>query len=215
MRVRISTTTRAVRAQRVVGAWPAVVVRGADEIELLLQRPDPDAEDHAAIAHAVEGAVALGQLEWVVVGEHEHVGREADPARARREVPEGGERVPVPRATARDLRCRQRDVLTAGEVVIAGAVGGLGDAQRAPRSPRPLPRARASWTTWSRPACRRRARIVGAHPCMYPPASTGIDCPVIVRLSSLARNSARFATSSVDEMSRSATPWSMRARCVS
>jgi hypothetical protein len=34
-----------------------------------------------------------------------------------------------------------------------------------------------------------------------PPASTGIYCPVIVVLSSLARNNARLATSWVDEMS--------------
>jgi hypothetical protein len=43
------------------------------------------------------------------------------------------------------------------------------------------------------------------YPSMYPPASTTTDCPVIMRLSSLARNSAALAMSDGFEMSRSAT----------
>ena len=62
-----------------------------------------------------------------MVGKDEHVRRETDALGAGREVPEGGERIPVHRPTAVELGSRQRDVLAAREVVVAETVGGLGD----------------------------------------------------------------------------------------
>ncbi len=115
------------RLQRVIGAWSPVVEGGTDEVELLLQRADPDSEDHPAVAHPVEGAVPLGDLQRMVVGEDEHVRREPDALGASREVPEGGERIPVHRSAAGELGSRQRDVLAAREVVVAEAVSRLGD----------------------------------------------------------------------------------------
>ena len=41
--------------------------------------PTPEPEDQPAAGHLVERAVALGDLEWVVVAEDEDIGGEADP----------------------------------------------------------------------------------------------------------------------------------------
>ena len=95
---------------------------GAEQVELGLERADPDTEDQAAPAHHVERAVTLGDLEWVVVAEHQHMRREANAFGAGREVAERRERVVVAAAAhGRDVG-GDRDVLAAGEVVVAERV---------------------------------------------------------------------------------------------
>ena len=64
--------------ERLVAACAAVVERRAEQVELGLERPHADAEDEPPVGDAVEGAVALGNRERVVVAEHQHVGREPD-----------------------------------------------------------------------------------------------------------------------------------------
>ena len=118
---------RAQRPQRVVAARPAVVEGGADEVELLLEAADADAEDEPAVADLVQRAVALGDLERVVIGEHQHVGGQPDPLGAGGQVAERGQRIPVAGPAAVPLGRGQGDVLAAGEVVVAEPVCGLGD----------------------------------------------------------------------------------------
>ena len=101
----------------------AVVERRAQHLEFGLQRSDPDAEDHSPTRDAIEGAVALGDRERVVVAEHEHVRREADARRDRAEVAERGERIPVATAAhGRDV-LGDDDVLAARDVLVPEAVG--------------------------------------------------------------------------------------------
>ena len=79
------------------------------------------------MADRIERAVTLGDLEGVVVPEHEHAGREADALGARREVAEGRQRVPVPTPSTTGLRRGYADVLGARHVVVAEPVRGFGD----------------------------------------------------------------------------------------
>ena len=69
---------RAKATQCIVGAHATVVERHAELCELLLQRPHPDTQDEPATADHVERAVPLGDLEGMVVPEHEHERCEAD-----------------------------------------------------------------------------------------------------------------------------------------
>ena len=138
-----------------------------NEVELVLQRTDTDPEDHPATAEHVQRAVALGQLEGMVVGEHEHIGRELDVGGARGEVAEGGERVPVARATAIELRGGQGDVLTARHVVVAEPIGGLGDARDVVDGGGDLPLTIRTWLH-SHDGCADRQLDV--HGCSLSPA---------------------------------------------
>ena len=105
-------------ADRVVGSCAAVVEVDAEERELLLQGPDADAEHEASTRHRVERAVALHDLERMVVPEDEDERDEADGGGARGEVAEHCERVPIGAAAALgDLR-RDGDVLAARHVVV-------------------------------------------------------------------------------------------------
>ena len=75
----------------------------------------------------VERAVALRDLEGVVIAEYQDLGGEADAGGLGGQEPEGRERVPVGAAALdRDVG-GDGDVLAAGEVVVAEAVGGAGD----------------------------------------------------------------------------------------
>ena len=55
------------RPQRVVAAVTAIVERRAEEVELLLEGAHPDAEDQPAAADVIQCAVALYDLQRVVV----------------------------------------------------------------------------------------------------------------------------------------------------
>src|SRR5262249_39909698 len=68
--------------QGVLVEGAAVVELCAEEAELLGEGPDADAQDEASIAKAIERAVALRDLEGVMVRQHEHVRDEADARRA-------------------------------------------------------------------------------------------------------------------------------------
>ena len=111
-----------------VAALAAIGERSAQQRELLLERADADAEDQPSAGDRVERAVALGDLERVVVAEHEHVRLEADERRAGREVAERRQRVVVARtAPSGDLARGHGDVLAAREVVVAEPVGRFRD----------------------------------------------------------------------------------------
>ena len=142
------------RPQRVVAAWPAVVERRADEVELLLRGADADPQDQPAVADHVQRAVALGDLERVVIREHQHVGRQPDVLGARGQVAEGGQWIPVARSAPLELGCRQRDVLAAREVVVAETVCGLGDLRDVIDRGGPLPTCRTRPGASSPRACR-------------------------------------------------------------
>jgi hypothetical protein len=47
---------------RVVCAWTTVVKGGTQKIELLLQRPDTNAQDQSSVADYVQGAVTLSDF---------------------------------------------------------------------------------------------------------------------------------------------------------
>ena len=69
-------------AQRVdglVGAAAALVGVDAEGRDLLAHPADADAEEQAAAGEAVDGGAALGELERVVLREHEDAGAEPDP----------------------------------------------------------------------------------------------------------------------------------------
>src|SRR5262249_37146512 len=114
-------------ADRVVGALAAPLERSADRVELLAQRPDADAEHEPVVAHAVELAVALRQLERVVIREHEHPRHEPDRRRAGGEEAEGGERVPVRGAAPADLALGNADVLRTRAEVESQTIGSRDD----------------------------------------------------------------------------------------
>ena len=97
------------------------------QIEFFLEAADADPEDQPAVADLVQGAVALGDLERMVIAEHQHVGGQPNSLRARGQVAEGRQRIPVADAAPVPLGRGQRDVLAAGQVVIAEPIGGLGD----------------------------------------------------------------------------------------
>ena len=80
------------------------------------------------MADQVEGSVTLGDVQGVVVGKDENAGGEPDLLRYGGEVSEGGQRIPVPRSPCRGVRGGNGYVLSAGQVVVAQAIGGLGDA---------------------------------------------------------------------------------------
>ena len=63
----------------------------------------------------------------MVVAEHQHVRSELDLGRARCEVAEGGEWIPVAGPAAIELRCGDADVLAAGQVVVAEAISSFRD----------------------------------------------------------------------------------------
>src|SRR5438128_4201183 len=89
-----------------------------------------DTEDETAAADAVEGAVALGDLERVVVRERQDAGQEADASGARGEIAECGQRIPVARSRRQVPRGHlggNGNVLATGEALVAEAFGGLGD----------------------------------------------------------------------------------------
>ena len=142
-----------------------------------------------------------------MIPEHQYVGGQPDSLGARGQVAQCRERIPITCPAAVRVRVR------AAQCARCRSGGGS----------RAGPRSSATWATSSIEAsfsqsalirgslittgvADRQLRGVGAHPCIYPPASTGIDCPVMVRLSSLARNNARLATSSGEEISCNATP---------
>ena len=79
---------------------------------------DPETEDQPTAADLVEGAVALGDLERVVVAEDQHVGGQSDPGGDRGEVAEGGQGIPVAAAPCRGHVGRYDHVLAAGQVVV-------------------------------------------------------------------------------------------------
>ena len=131
-----------------------------------------------------------------MVAEDEHVGREADPLGAGGEVAERRQRDPstarrggrAPRPARRRARCRSGGGSRAGP-----------RSRRSARRPRSWPSSsqgavRAGVHRHDRRADRQLASSIAVplSPACTPPASTGIDCPVMVRLSSLARNSARL-----------------------
>src|SRR5581483_7297773 len=115
------------RADRVARERAAAREIAPEEPELLLERPDPDAEDQAPAADRVERPVALHDLERVVVAEHEDVGREPDAPGDRGDVPERHRRIPVAPAAPRRRRSRDRDVVRRRQVEVAQAIGGARD----------------------------------------------------------------------------------------
>ncbi len=127
-------------ADGVVGAVAASLELGAEQVELLAQRADADAEDEPSAGDAVERAVALGDRQRVVVAEDEHVRGEPDGGGAGGDVAEHRERVPVGGAARLDHLGRQRDVLAAREVVVAEPLGLDGDAGDLLDARRLLPR---------------------------------------------------------------------------
>ena len=103
----------------------------AQQVELLGQRPHPDAEDQPATAEPVQRPVTLGDLQRVVVAQDDHRGGQPDAARVGRQKAQRGQRIPVgdPATAGFGLRVvdRNRDVFGTGEVVKAQFVGGAGD----------------------------------------------------------------------------------------
>ena len=116
------------RPQRIVAAGTAIVERCAEKVELLLERADPDAEDHPAATDVIQCAVTLYDRQRMMVAEHQRHGGEPDLFGARRHIAERGERIPVPRTAPPGLGRGQADVLAAGQMVIAEPIRRLGDA---------------------------------------------------------------------------------------
>ncbi len=119
---------RAQRPDGVVGPRAAVLERDAQQPELGFEVANAHAEVEPPTADLVQRAVALGDVEGMVIAEHQHRGRKPDPARVSGEITERGERVPVPRPGQAGSRGRDGDVLATGQVVVAEPVGSLGDA---------------------------------------------------------------------------------------
>ena len=76
-RARVWTGTHGGRAGH-RRARSTLVVWRADKVELLLQGPHSYSEDQAAVAHLVQRAVTLGNLERMVIPENQHTGGKAD-----------------------------------------------------------------------------------------------------------------------------------------
>src|SRR5262249_21349280 len=132
-------------------------------------------EDRPTSADPVQGAVALDDLQWMVIAEDEHPRRKTDLAGARREGPEGRERGPVTGAPTGQLPLRPTDVLAAGEVVETKPIRSLRDATQLLDGAIPLPFTTGAGTHGHN---RRRHRQLDsrrdAHPCMHLPASAGL-----------------------------------------
>src|SRR5262249_27499596 len=93
------------RSQRVVATGSAVVEGSADQVDLFLETADADPQNEPAVADFVQGAVALGDLERVVICEHQHVGGQPYSLGACGQVAQGGQRIPVAGAAASLLGC--------------------------------------------------------------------------------------------------------------
>ena len=91
------------------------------------ERAHPDAQDQPAATEEVERSVPLGDLQRMVVAEHDHRRRQTNPAGVGGQKPEGGQRIPVGEPALVAFGDGHRDVLGAGEVVEAQFVGGPGD----------------------------------------------------------------------------------------
>jgi hypothetical protein len=115
------------RDEGVVGACPAIGERRVQQVELLAQGPHADAKDEAAARHHVERSVALGDLEGMVVAEHQDVGGQPHPLGHGRQVPERRQRVPVRGPSDFRNIGGDADVLAAREVVVAEPIGRTGD----------------------------------------------------------------------------------------
>jgi hypothetical protein len=127
-------------ADGVVGAVAASVEPGFEQVELLAQRADADAEDESSAGDAVERAVALGDRQRVVVADDEHMRGEPDGGGASGDVAECRQRVPVGGPACVDHGAGERDVLAAREVVEAEPLGLDGDAGELLDARRLLPR---------------------------------------------------------------------------
>jgi len=114
-------------AQGVVRLLAPACETGAEEVELRLERPDPDSEHQPSAGDLVEGAVPLRDLEGMVVAEDQDAGGESNGVGHRREESERRERVPVATAAGLGDGAGDGDVLGAREVVEAETVGRLGD----------------------------------------------------------------------------------------
>jgi hypothetical protein len=112
--------------QRVVGPCSAVGEGRPEQLELLPQGADAEAEDQPAVAEPVERSVALRYAQRMVVAEHQHVRSQPDPLCLGGQERQRGQRIPVRAAPARGSLGRHHDVLAARQVVIAEAVRGLG-----------------------------------------------------------------------------------------
>ena len=127
-------------SQGVVGLLTPAREGGAQDVELRLERPDPDSEHQPSARDLVERAVALRDLERVVVAEDEHAGGESHRVGHRGKEPERRERVPVAAAPGLGDLGRDRHMFGAGEMVEAETVGGLGDPDHVLPARIPLPR---------------------------------------------------------------------------
>jgi hypothetical protein len=112
--------------QRVVGPCSAVGESRPEQLELLPQGADAEAEDQPAVAEPVERPVTLRYAQRMVVAEDQHVRGQPDPLRLGGQERQRGQRIPVRAAAASGRRGRDHDVLAARQVVIAKAVRGLG-----------------------------------------------------------------------------------------
>ena len=111
------------RAHRVVGHRAPIGELCAQERELLLERSRADAEHDASSAHRVERSIPFRDRQRVVVSEHQHEGGEPDRGRARSEVPEDRERIPVRAAPYLGDGDGHRDVLAARAELVPESFG--------------------------------------------------------------------------------------------
>ena len=102
---------------------------GAQQLELGGQRAHPHAEHQSPAADPVEGAVALGDLQRVVIPEHQHCGDQPKASGVRGEETQRGQRIPIRDAPPVRLLHRDSDVFGAGQMVEAVLVGRAGNAR--------------------------------------------------------------------------------------
>ena len=148
---------RAEHLEVLVGPAAPALPGHVEDVELLLQPADADAEVHPPAREPVERADLLGGVDGVALGEEQHRRAEPDPGRARRQVRQRDHRLeqPAPR--------RGRDA-----AVLGVGVAGSRTARRAPRA-RPPRWSRRRGPRPHRPR-RRGARRWSSG---WPSASTG------------------------------------------
>src|SRR5262249_15803825 len=116
---------RAQGADGGVAAPVAIGLRRAQRLELRLQVADADPEHQAATTDAVERAVALGDVEGMVIGQHEHNRRQPERGGVGGDVTECGQWVPVTRPRPIHAVGGDGDMLAAREELVSKALGRL------------------------------------------------------------------------------------------
>ncbi len=137
------------RAQRRLQGVDGLVQQGAapgevhtEGVELLRYVPGADPEDQPPAREVVQGRVLLGADQRMLEGGQGDVAEQPYAGGGRRQVGEGGDRVVPDRAHGGGQPARDADVLAAGDVGEAVAVGGAGDLHEVGGARPGLPRLR-------------------------------------------------------------------------